>query len=143
MAAVVSGAFGFPKARRLRRRREFLAVQGGRSRLAADPAHRPGPRPGLRRRSGRFVFFLRPRPGGGPSRIGITTSAKVGNAVRRNRIRRLVREAWRTHARLFPAGHDVVVLVISGEGEWTLSRVLEELTGWNRPRPPTCASKPA
>ncbi|MBI5490819.1 MAG: ribonuclease P protein component [Deltaproteobacteria bacterium] len=143
MAAVASGAFGFPKARRLRRRREFLAVQGARSRVAAGPAREPGPRTGLRRRSGRFVLFLRPRPNGGPARIGITTSTKVGNAVHRNRIRRLIREVWRTHTALFPDGHDLVVLVASGEGEWTLSRVLQELTGWNRPRPQTCTPKQA
>ena len=143
MTTVASGAFGFPKARRLRRRCEFLAVQGGRSRDAASADRGAGAPVGLRRRSGRFVFFLRPRSGGAPGRIGITTSAKVGNAVRRNRIRRLIREAWRTHAGLFPDDHDVVVLVASGEGEWTLRGVLEELAGWKRPRSQTRAPKQA
>jgi len=76
------------------------------------------------------VVFLRPRPEGAPGRLGITAPARVGNAVRRNRIRRLVREAYRTQPTLFPAGHDVVVLVTTGEGEWTLQRVVEELARW-------------
>lgn len=39
-----------------------------------------------------LVFYL---PSEQPLRIGITTSRKVGNAVFRNRMRRLVREAAR------------------------------------------------
>lgn len=31
----------------------------------------------------------------GKTRIGITTSKKIGNAVKRNRSRRIIREAWR------------------------------------------------
>ncbi len=122
---------GFPRTRRLRRRREFLDVQGGRPPQGERPAA-PGPR---RRRAGRFVVFLRPRPDGALGRLGITTSAKIGRAVRRNRIRRLVREAFRTTPGLFPRDHDVVVLVTSGEGEWFLSGVIDELARWKQPRP--------
>lgn len=79
-------------------------------------------------------MFLRRREEGAPGRLGITASARVGNAVRRNRIRRLIREAYRTEPALFPDRHDVVVLVTTGEGEWTLRGVVEELAGWSRPR---------
>ncbi|MBN1770240.1 MAG: ribonuclease P protein component [Deltaproteobacteria bacterium] len=85
-------------------------------------------------RSGRFVVFLRRRPEAAPGRLGITASVRVGNAVRRNRIRRLIREAYRTEPTLFPAEHDVVVLVTTGEGEWTLQGVVEELARWKQPR---------
>ena len=129
-----SGGFGFPKSRRLRRRREYLEVQGGRSRDAGAKDGPSVPRDVRRRRSGRFVLFLRRRSEGARGRLGITTSTRVGGAVRRNRIRRLIREAWRTHDDLFPPDHDVVVMVVSGEGDWTLQRVLEELAGWKRPR---------
>jgi ribonuclease P protein component len=129
-----SGGFGFPKSRRLRRRREYLEVQGGRSRDAGTKDDPSAARDMRRRRSGRFVLFLRRRPDGARGRLGITTSTRVGGAVRRNRIRRLIREAWRTYEDLFPRDHDVVVLVISGEGDWTLQRVLEELAAWKRPR---------
>lgn len=44
------------------------------------------------------------------SRLGITTSRKVGNAVTRNRIKRRVREWFRQEHAYFPEGMDVVVI---------------------------------
>ncbi len=127
------GGFGFPKTRRLRRRCDFLALQGGRGR-AAESTTASGTTRSRRCRAGRFVVFLRRRPETAPGRLGITASARVGNAVRRNRIRRLIREAYRTEPALFPADHDVVVLVTTGEGGWTLRGVVEELARWKQPR---------
>ena len=62
----------FPKRQRLRKRSDFLLVQ---QQGAA-----------LRRR----YFVVVSSPGRG--RLGITVSKKVGNAVTRNRVKRLVRE---------------------------------------------------
>lgn len=41
-----------------------------------------------------FVCYMRPRRGG-KNRLGIVTGKKVGNAVKRNRARRIIREAFR------------------------------------------------
>ncbi len=41
-----------------------------------------------------FVCYMRPRRGGS-NRLGIVTCKKVGNAVKRNRARRIIREAFR------------------------------------------------
>ena len=46
----------------------------------------------------------------GTKRLGITVTKKAGNAVRRNRIKRLIREFFRLNKSLFPAGYDVVVM---------------------------------
>lgn len=43
-------------------------------------------------------------------RFGFTISKKVGNAVTRNRIRRLFREVCRLNAEKFPGGFDFVLL---------------------------------
>jgi ribonuclease P protein component len=67
-----------PKAARLRRRREFLAVQERGARLHAGE-----------------VLVLARGPGAGRARIGITVSSRIANAVGRNRIKRWVREAFR------------------------------------------------
>lgn len=46
----------------------------------------------------------------GRSRLGITVGVKVGNAVRRNRTRRRIREAYRIHEEQFLPGYDLVVV---------------------------------
>ncbi|MCL2372303.1 MAG: ribonuclease P protein component [Defluviitaleaceae bacterium] len=46
----------------------------------------------------------------GTNRLGITVSKKVGNAVRRNLLRRLVKEMLRAKGGIRPFGYDVVVL---------------------------------
>jgi len=43
------------------------------------------------------------------TRIGITTTRKMGNSVERNRARRLVREAFRRNKWIVPAGVDIVI----------------------------------
>lgn len=57
-----------------------------------------------------FALFGRPN-GLLHSRLGVTTTRKLGNAVVRNRARRLVREAYRTHRQELPSGLDLVFVV--------------------------------
>lgn len=75
----------FPNTERLRRRRDFLATsQNGRKAMGKH-----------------FIVICFHRPCGGV-RIGITASRKVGGAVIRNRIKRLVRECYRLNKGWFP-----------------------------------------
>lgn len=80
--------------RRLRKRKEFLAVRGGE-----------------KRRGPLFLLETRPRGDEGPARVGFTVTRKVGNAVVRNRIRRRLKEAVRTSAAGdMAAGSDYVIV---------------------------------
>ena len=59
-------------------------------------------------------------PGSGPSaRVGITVSTRVGNAVVRNRVKRLVREIVRVVWRDLQPPDDVVVIAKPGAAQTT------------------------
>lgn len=106
---------GFPRRLRLQRRREFLRVQ----------------RSGAKHHTRFFLVFVAPSmlrargpaplaPGVAPgeaaaaapglpaTRLGVTVTRKVGKAVKRNWIKRLVREAFRREHHALPAGLDMV-----------------------------------
>jgi ribonuclease P protein component len=78
---------------RLRRRTDFLVVQGSGTKL-----------------HGRHLLAIaRKRADVGHGRLGLTVTRKVGNAVVRNRIKRLLREWLRLHGWI-PAGWDIVLV---------------------------------
>ncbi|RMH40321.1 MAG: ribonuclease P protein component [Deltaproteobacteria bacterium] len=85
----------WPRAVRLRTRREFVAVQQRGRRVA-----------------GRYFVALVAPAQGAHGRIGITVSKRVGNAVTRNRVKRWVREAVRQAADgvWLPRDTDVVIV---------------------------------
>ncbi|WP_283674037.1 ribonuclease P protein component [Butyricicoccus sp. Marseille-Q5471] len=72
----------------------------------------------------------------GQTRLGLTVSAKLGNAVQRNRVKRLLREAYRLHETEFATGADFVLVARSRavgatykEIEKSLLRALAETPG--------------
>jgi ribonuclease P protein component len=89
------GRFGFPKTARLLRRAEFLKVQERGQQLPADCV---------------LALVLDNARADKATRVGFTVSSKVGNAVVRNRIRRILRELTRTRREAFPKGLDMVLI---------------------------------
>jgi ribonuclease P protein component len=85
---------GFPKSRRLLRRKDF--------RLVYDT--------GTPYRNAGFHLFVRPRDkADSETRIGITTTRELGGAVVRNRLRRWIRDTFRLSYPDFRPGFDFVV----------------------------------
>ena len=121
--------------------------------MAAPPGDgRPGSRRKRRRlsRSGEFervyregrshasrylvlYCFPRPRTDGDP-RLGISVGRKVGGAVDRNRVKRLLRASFWSAAAVLPEGHDFVIVarpeagaLAAERGEAGMSEALREL----------------
>jgi len=78
-------------------------------------------REGRRRRGAGFVLVFRPNQLD-TSRLGISIHRKLRGAVRRNRIKRIVREVFRLFREIFPAHCDVVFAV---RPEFTLDSPLQ------------------
>ena len=57
-----------------------------------------------------LVLYVFPREESGPPRLGLSVSRKVGGAVQRNRVKRLLREAFALESDRLPPATDVVVV---------------------------------
>lgn len=86
--------FTFRHRDRLHGRKAFAAVRGARCRKNAGP------------------LSVLAKPNDLPHcRLGLTLSRRVGKAVARGRIKRLLREAFRLSRHEWPTGYDLVVIV--------------------------------
>lgn len=74
------GGQNFPAAHRLKNRQDFLHCK----------------KMGRKVHTSHFLIFIEVHRKPVPCRLGLTVSRKVGNAVVRNRVKRLVREFFRT-----------------------------------------------
>lgn len=84
----------FPRASRLTSRRQFLQVYAE-GRRAGSPS---------------FTLFGLPNDAG-TTRLGITVTRRIGGAVRRNRIKRVLRDLFRRHRDQLTPTHDLVINV--------------------------------
>jgi ribonuclease P protein component len=120
------------------------ASRGGRARRARltrsadfDRVYRHG-----RSQANRYLViyaFPRDRDGGEP-RLGVSVGRRVGGAVERNRVKRLLREAFFALAGELPEGHDFVLVarpdagaLARADGERGIERALRELVAESRP----------
>jgi ribonuclease P protein component len=81
-----------------------------------------------------LVLYAFPRAPDGEPRLGLSVSRKVGGAVERNRVKRLLREAFTDRAGAFGEGQDVVLVarpdlkeLADREGVDGVGRALDEL----------------
>jgi ribonuclease P protein component len=94
ICGVAKTSYPFPKTHRIRSRLEFSAVFEARIREARGP----------------IMGYARPNDLNHP-RLGISIGRPVGTAPKRNRIKRLLREAFRLHQHDWPRGYDLILVV--------------------------------
>jgi ribonuclease P protein component len=85
--------YSFTKADRILKRREFLALANS----------------GRRIQNEYFIAVFSPGQHG-RSRLGVTVTKKVGGAVKRNRIKRLVREFFRLNRQFLSGEWDINII---------------------------------
>ena len=91
------GTLSLTKSERILRRADFEKLSKYGNRIDSD------------------YFVIRYSKNGlGKLRLGVTVSKRVGRAVIRNRVKRLVREHFRLHKALFSDSYDVNVIAKSG-----------------------------
>lgn len=100
----------FPPERRLRRREEFQRVW----------------QRGDKRHSRYFITAVVEKTEG-PSRLGVTVSRKVGGAVERNRVKRILREFFRTHQNQLAGFVDLSVVAKRGAAGLSSEEIGREL----------------
>jgi ribonuclease P protein component len=106
----------FPKGVRIRKRAEYLEIQ----RLGAAVHSRL------------FVGIVRRAEGDAGTRLGITTTKKLGTAVVRNRIRRQIREAFRRNRGALPSGVDIIVVAKRASVDATAAAIAGDLADLGR-----------
>lgn len=121
---------GFPAAVRLRKRREFLQIQGA----------------GAKHHLRHFLVFISPASErrkadatGSDSklvRLGVTVTRKVGCAVVRNRIKRFVREAFRRKRGSFTHACDMVWVAKQSAASAGYADVVAAMDALTRRTPP-------
>jgi ribonuclease P protein component len=100
----------FRRGDRLKKRYEFRQAQ-----LSGRRIHTP-----------HFLIVVQPNALQN-TRLGITVTKKVGNAVQRNRIKRVVREVFRQNRSMFPNSHDLVFIAKRGSTDIDYGTLLNEL----------------
>ena len=70
-----------------------------------------------------LVLYAFPRPGDrGTPRLGVSVGRKLGGAVERNRVKRLLRDAFWACSEEVSSGHDFVIVARPDAGELASSR---------------------
>ncbi|MDR3109142.1 MAG: ribonuclease P protein component [Planctomycetaceae bacterium] len=108
---IVKGScYRFPKTLRLRRKSEFQQVYDEKNSVADDT----------------LIIYAKKNELAHP-RLGLAITRKIGNAVIRNKWKRLIRESFRMNRDKFDYGIDIVVIAKNSKQKPTLATITKSL----------------
>jgi len=103
-------SFKFPKYEKILNRADFVKLNRSGKRLYT-----------------KHFTLIKKQNGQGVTRLGVTVSKKTGNAVIRNRVKRLIREFFRLNKTHFPQGYDIVIIAKKDAGYLDFWKIKEDL----------------
>lgn len=104
------GSFSFKKEEKILKRAEFINLNVN----------------GARHHTKNFVVILKQNTSD-ITRLGITASKKFGNSVKRNRVKRLIREFFRLNKQQIPKGYDIMIIALKESNNLNFSKIKKEL----------------
>ncbi|NIO11678.1 MAG: ribonuclease P protein component [Deltaproteobacteria bacterium] len=107
---MAQGREKFPKKAHLTRRSEFLSLSRGGKKVYTP----------------HFILISRANQRE-VHRLGITVSAKIGGAVVRNRIKRVLREYFRKNQNSVASHRDLLIIARKGAADLTHDQVVKEI----------------
>jgi len=106
------GSFSFSKKERLLKRKDFVNLNQSGKRLYSK----------------NFLIIIG-KNNLDYSRLGITVTKKIGKSIKRNRIKRLIREFFRLNKARLPKGYDISIVAKSDVSGLKLQDIEKELGG--------------
>lgn len=76
---------------------------------------------------GRLMVIYAIKNNSGNNHIGISVSKKIGKSVRRNRLKRLIKESYRVHFDLLKEGYDIVFVSRTSKPMPVFKDILKEM----------------
>jgi len=77
--------------------------------------------------AGRYIVIYVQKNRLNVNRLGITVNKKIGKSVKRNRIKRLIRENYRFYEDFVPSGLDIVIVARNSEKEYGFAEIRKEM----------------